>query len=148
MEVRERKPNPTIEYLNQALHADRQIDSLIEHSQRCMEHATRATSRLTATRIGGTGRRSNVEDAVLAMVDLSREIERETNLYIEKVREIRAVIAKVPDNRHRLLLRWRYVNGWRWDRIAEGLNVSDRSWVWELHGKALLEVEKVRAQKI
>jgi len=141
MEVRERKMNPTIEYLGQVLRADHKLDALIERSQRYMDHATRATSRLTATRVSGTGHRSNVEDAVLAMVDLSREIEREMSLFVEKVREIDAMIAKVPDDRHRDLLRWRYLNGWPWDRISEGLG-CERRWTLAMHGRALLEVEK------
>lgn len=137
-----RKRNPTIEYLRRALRADRRIDALIERSARYMDRATRATSRMTATRTSGTSGRSSMEDSVLELVELSDALLAEIDVLTAAVREIEEVIARVPDDRHRDLLRWRYLNGWTWERITAGLGLSDVRWVHRMHGKALLEVGK------
>ncbi len=134
--------NPTIQYLRQALRADRRIDALIERAEHYREQAVRATGRATATRVSGTGMRSNVEAGVCKLVDLSRDLERLAEELAEVVRQIEREIDRVQDDRHRDLLRWRYLNGWRWERIAEAMGYTDVKWLYKLHGRALVEFEK------
>lgn len=84
-----------------------------------------------------------MEDAVCALVDLSRELIQKANALADTVREIEAAIDKVPDDKHRDLLKWRYLNGWTWERITEGMGRLDVSWTHQLHGRALLEIKKI-----
>ena len=44
-------------------------------------------------------------------------------------------------DRYRDILRWRYVNGWKWERIAKEMNYSDMKWLWNLHRRALEALE-------
>lgn len=142
METKRRTINPTVRYLRGALRADRKIDALIERSVKYRHRAEQATGRITATRNSGTGRRSQVEDSVIALVDLSRELVDQAETLAAKVREIEAVIDQVEDDRYRDLLKWRYLNGWTWERITEAMGRENVSWTHELHGYALREVEK------
>ena len=49
-------------------------------------------------------------------------------------------IAGVKDQRLRLLLEYRYIDGMTWERIAELFNFDTR-WLLRLHKKALAQVE-------
>lgn len=138
-----RRRNPTIEYLRQALRADRQIDALLERAEMYRNRSMQATSRATATRTSGTGSRSRVEDCVMEMLELEDAMKAEISELAAKVAEIERVIDQVRDDRYRDLLRWRYLNGWTWERIAEGLDLKDVRWVYEMHGRALKEIEKI-----
>ena len=51
-------------------------------------------------------------------------------------REIEDVIASVPDGRLRMLLRYRYIDGMTWERIAVNM-CMDARWIRRLHGRAL-----------
>lgn len=137
-----RSKNPTIEYLRQALRADARIEALMERSGRLYDKATRATSTIRAERISGTVARSNVELGVVEMLDLADEIVAEAKALTAKIKKIERVIGAVKDQRHRDLLRWRYLNGWTWERITERMGRDNVSWTHKLHGEALIEAEK------
>ena len=131
-----RDPNPAIEFLQSALHADRQMDALLCRAQRYMDLATRAT-RSTTTLPGRGLAGSRVEDGITGLVDIAREIEREATRLAETVRAVERTISALPNPQHREILQLRYLNGWPWDRISEHLGDLDRTWVWRLHGRAV-----------
>ena len=54
--------------------------------------------------------------------------------------EIEQAIENLEDERLKLLLRYRYISGWTWERIAVEMNLEYR-WVLRLHGRALTELE-------
>lgn len=49
-------------------------------------------------------------------------------------------IEKLPDETEKAVLRFRYINGWKWEEIAEKLCYSDRH-LTRLHGQALEDLE-------
>lgn len=101
-------------------------------------------SRKTTTTMGAAGGGSNGEDKLQAAVEkIVRWQNRLTLQLAERVRlqeEIEAAIATVGDERLRLLLRYRYIDGLTFERIAVELNYSWRQ-ICNLHGKALNEVK-------
>lgn len=61
---------------------------------------------------------------------------------IPKVREVfGSKIMALEDERYREVLQYRYINEWSWDKIAREMHYSP-DWVWELHGKALLGIDR------
>ena len=100
-------------------------------------------SRKTTTTMGAAGGGSNGEDKLQAAVEkIMRWQNRLTLQLAERVRlreEIEAAIGTVEDERLRLLLRYRYIDGWTWERIAVGMEISYQ-WVCHLHGEALKEI--------
>lgn len=129
-------------YLSRALEADSRLEALIERGMHYRDMALRTTSFMEGGVSGGRRANSRVEDGVAALLDLSELLEQEAGRYAALVSEIEAVIAKVPQERYQTLLRWRYLSGWHWERIAEALHHELR-WVYELHGRALQEVDSL-----
>lgn len=127
------------EYLRQLSRKDARINALIERQQRYRELAERRTAVYRDT--PGSGRRcsSSVEEYVVKIIDLEREIDRRIGEYVDLTREIEAAIDRVSDDRYRDILRYRYINGWSWERIAREMHYELR-WIYRLHGRALREI--------
>ncbi len=100
-------------------------------------------SRKTTTTMGAAGGGSNGEDKLQAAVEkIVRWQNRLTLQLAERVRlreEIEAAIGTVEDERLRLLLRYRYIDGWTWERIAVEMEISYQC-VCHLHGESLKEI--------
>ena len=96
-------------------------------------------SRKTTVSFGGAGGEDRLQVAVEKIVRLQNRL---TQQVIERVRlreQIEDAIASVEDERLRLLLRYRYIEGWTWEHIAVELDNSYQ-WVCHLHGMALKEI--------
>lgn len=129
------------EYFRQLQKIDRRINAKLEQAGRCREMATKATGRMTATRVSGTTARSAMENAIVRLIDLERDIDSEVDQLVDLRREALALINTLEDPRHRSVMEMRYINGWSWDRISNELNY-ERTWVWRLHGEALQCLQK------
>lgn len=84
---------------------------------------------------GGSGE-DHLQVAIERIVGLQNRL---TQQVIERVRlreQIEDVIGTVGDERLRLLLRYRYIEGWTFERIAVELNYSWRQ-IIRMHGQAL-----------
>ena len=101
-------------------------------------------SRKTTTTMGAAGGGSNGEDKLQAAVEKIVRWQNRLTLQLgERVRlreEIEVAIGTVEDEWLRLLLRYRYIDGWTWERIAVELNYAYRN-VTRLHGRALDEIK-------
>lgn len=129
------------EYLRQLARSNSRIDALIERQRRYRELAERRTAVYRDTPGGGRRCSSSVEECAVKIIDLEREIDRRIDEYVDLTREIETAIDKVGDDRYRDILRYRYINGWSWERIAQEMHY-DRRQITRLHGLALLEIEK------
>lgn len=127
------------EYLRQLSRKDARIKALIERQQRYRELAERRTAVYRDTPGGGQRHVSPVEEYAVKIVDLEREIDRRIDEYADLTREIEAAIDRIDDDRYRDILRFRYVNGWSWERIAREMHYELR-WLHYLHGRALREI--------
>lgn len=130
------------QYLRQLTRKDKRINALMERREHYQSMACRGTSSYTAERVSGTGQRSRVEDYAIKLIDLDKEVGREICRYVDLTREIEGMIKQLPDDRHRDILAWRYINGWDWDRIAGAMRY-DLRWVFRLHGEALSEFTRI-----
>ena len=128
------------EYLRQLTRKDVRINALIERQQRYRELAARRTA-VYRDAPGARRRTSSVEEYTAKIIDLEAEIDRRVDEYVDLTCEIETVIDRVEDDRYRDILRFRYINGWSWERIAREMHY-DRRQVTRLHGLALLEIEK------
>ena len=129
------------EYLRQLSRKDARINALIERQRRYRELAERRTAVYRDTPGGGRRCSSSVEEYVVKIIDLEREIDRRIGEYVDLTREIEAAIDRVSDDRYRDILRYRYLNDWSWEKIAQEMHY-DRRQITRLHGLALLEIEK------
>ena len=97
-------------------------------------------SRKTTTTMGAAGGGSNGEDKLQAAVEKIVRWQNRLTLQLgERVRlreEIEAAIGTVEDERLRLLLRYRYIDGMTWTHIERQMGY-ERTQIWRLHGRAL-----------
>lgn len=70
------------------------------------------------------------------IIDLEKVINRDIDRYVDLKTEMNAAIDRVSNVDERLLLRYRYLNNYSWDDIAQLLNVSGRT-VHRIHSSAL-----------
>ena len=82
---------------------------------------------------------SSREDIYIKLVDLSREIDASIDRYVDKRKEVERSIGAVPDATLQTLLRYRYLNGMTFEKIAVEMNYCYMQ-ICRLHGKALDEL--------
>lgn len=126
------------EYLRQAYRLNELIDSRITELERLRDYSTRLTS---CSFEGERVSKSRSTEAPFAriiekIVDLEKVINRDIDRYVDLKTEMNAAIDLVSNVDERLLLRYRYLNNYNWDDIAQLLNVSGRT-VHRIHSTAL-----------
>lgn len=74
-----------------------------------------------------------------ALDDLQRELDARIQEYALLVGDIERRIDALDRQQYRDLLRYRYLNGWSWQRVAGEMELS-RDWLMRLHARALEEI--------
>nr|DAW32997.1 MAG TPA: Protein of unknown function (DUF722) [Caudoviricetes sp.] len=84
----------------------------------------------------GTGASDKVQSTVEKLEEHERKIDVKIDDWYEAKLNIEKAIHTVESDTLRLLLRYRYINGWTWEKIAVEMNYAYRN-VTRLHGKAI-----------
>ena len=139
----DKKTNPVIEFLKQVELCDRNITNKLEE----LSHLKSMVLKVTATwkqdvTSGGMGNQDKLGDAISKIVDLETEINQEIDKFVDKAREVSAVIQKVQDADQLAVLHKRYFLYHTWEQIACDMNMTYRN-VCYIHGKALQAVEEL-----
>jgi len=92
----------------------------------------------TEPRGGGTIY-GKTEEILAKIVDLEKEIDADVDRLIEVRDSIKSIIEAVENDRERLLLQYRYLDGKTFEWIAAEMNLSWQ-WVHKLHSKALAKI--------
>ena len=74
------------------------------------------------------------------IVDLERATQSDIDELVTVGENIRRAINGIDDERMRLILTMRYINGYSWEKIAETLHYEKRQ-VFRLHGNALQKIK-------
>ena len=130
------------EYLNRARYLDREIDAKLDHLERITAFVNRATVTLTDMPGSPSGDTAKREKMLVKMIDLKWEINAQIDELVDTKREIVKLIGKIDNNSYRLLLELRYVNLCTWQKIADEMDITERS-VYRMHGAALLEADRI-----
>lgn len=83
----------------------------------------------------GSGGRDKVPACVEKIWELERELSAKLAGMVEQRQAIERAIEALPD-KQKQLMRYRYIDGMKWESIAEKMNRTTR-WVEILHGRAL-----------
>ena len=125
------------QYLSQAYLLDHRIESLLEELTDLRSRADSIGGFKTGDRVQTPQKKdAPYVDTVLKIIDLERYIDGLTDELIDLKKDIDLSIESVNDLDEKLLLRYRYVNGHTWERIAVDMNISIRT-VHRLHRRAL-----------
>jgi len=122
------------------------LDRLIQNDMFEIERLRALAESIPSTLIIGNKIQTNVQNdrvcnIVAKIIDLSNQVNKDINEYIELKQVIRKSIKRVQNLELRLILSRRYVNLEKWEEIALDLGYSYQ-WVLKLHGKALSEFKK------
>lgn len=82
-----------------------------------------------------------LEEQVARIDAIRRKAERAREKVLRMLEDIEDRIDSLEDMDQRLVIKMRYIYGCRWDEIATGANMSQRT-VYYIHGKALAEMRK------
>ncbi len=128
-------------YLEDVTNLQRRIEAKSDLVRRYRDMATRATGSMEAVRVGGTGEHSKVERNMDKAIDLAREIERDTDRLIAKLRIVQELIDGVSAPEGRELLELRYLCGCKWEDVAARMHYERRQ-SQRIHKAALEDVQR------
>ena len=128
-------------YLSQAYKLDQRIECKLRQVERLRDLSTRATASIHAERVSGTKERSPMENAVVKLIDLEHDINKDIDRLVDLKREIMKFVEELENPDYKLLLESRYLNLMTWEPIAEMMGYSVRQ-ILRIHGKALSELEE------
>ena len=128
--------NPAKRYLLEYMPLRKRRDALLDELDRTQEASLRATSRLTATRLSGTSGHGGFENNAIRYVDCEAVLQKHIDRIGRCLEERLDMIDRLPDERQKLVLTYRYVNGWGWEEIMNVMNF-EKTEIFRCHGKAL-----------
>ena len=134
-----------VEYLRRALVLDMQIDAGFERIQQLRALAERRTAVYGREKAGGSGAVDGRMDVVARIVDAERELDAQIDRMLALKAEIQETISRVGDERMRVLLELRYLNGHTWEDVAEEMHYTTRN-IYNLHAAALKAVAPLIAE--
>lgn len=127
------------EWLKSYRGIDMKINSLCDELEHWKAVATKMTpSSRQESRSNATN--DKVGLAVAKIIDLENSINDEINKLVNLRAEIETAIAKVEDERYRVILTERYLNGKKWCEVSKAVHISDMKWLKKLHGRALEKI--------
>ena len=125
-----------IKGLKRYINLDREIDRKLEEIARLRSKLTRVTEVFTAEPKGGGSIYGKTEEILAKIVDLEKEIDADVDRLIEVRDSIKSIIEAIEDDRERLLLQYRYLDGRTFEEIAVQMHYSWRQ-IHRLHSQAL-----------
>ena len=123
------------EYLKRYRKIDKEINQLLLEKREILALGTKITPTYTDTP-KGVGESDKVQSTIEKLEAQEEKIDKKIDLLYEVKENIEKAIHTVEDDTLRVLLRYRYINGMTWEKIAVELNYAYRN-VTRLHGKAL-----------
>ena len=86
---------------------------------------------------------SRVELAACGAVDALMGLEDKRAAYMAIIARAEAVIDKIPQDKYRKLLTYRYLCQWSFRSISDELHYNDPNSIYRAHGWALAEAQKI-----
>lgn len=130
----------TKNYLMRAYRIDQRIENKMNQIEKLHDLATKATVTYSDMPKNPNRYGSRMEDAVISIIELEAEINKDMLELVEIKKQIMASVKAVTDPELQLLLELRYLNYISWEKIAFEMNFSIDN-VFKLHKKALDAVE-------
>lgn len=131
------------EYLSQVYWLNQRIDRKLAQVSRLKNMATQATGSHQAQRLSGTSRHSPMESCLVEVVDMECEINADIDRLVDLKRELAACILQLEDCSQKRVLELRYLDGLTWEDIAKLMRDYDVQRIFQVHGKALQQIEQV-----
>lgn len=130
------------EYLEQVKLFDAHINNKLDELERLKALVMKVTSTWKGDVVSGGGNQDKLGDAVARIVDLQHEVNQAIDDYIDKQKEIGAILDQIKDPDQLRVLYKRYFDGLTWEQIACDMHMTYRN-VCYIHGRALQAVGRL-----
>lgn len=117
---------------------ERRINRLIDEKAAWNAKATATTSSFSDMPRSGGGS-DKIQTTVEKIIEIEEKLDHEIDALVDLRNRIGAAVEKLEDGRLRDVMRYRYIDGMKWEQIAVEMHYSYMQ-VCRLHGKALLEI--------
>ena len=124
-----------VKFLKRYKQIDKEITQLLREKSEIFSLGTKITPTYSDMP-KGTKESDKVQSTVEKLEEHERKIDVKIDDWYEAKLNIEKAIHTVESDTLRLLLRYRYINGWTWEKIAVEMNYAYRN-VTRLHGKAI-----------
>lgn len=126
------------EYLQQYKTLDNYINSQVEELEKWKAIATKITPAYSDMPKGNGGG-DKIQTAVERIIEIKDELDRSVDEFVKLKNDIRKKINAVDDIKLRMLLEYRYIDGFTFEQIAVSMNYTYRNIIY-MHGSALNKV--------
>ena len=132
------------EYLLQLKKLDKLIENKLAERDQWYAITTAVTQRLSADRVQTTSNPHKMEDAVLKLMEVEKELDAAIDNFVDAKREIIATVTKLSETNETYydVLHKIYVQYCTLDEVAD-LYKNSRSWADQTHGRALKIVQGI-----
>lgn len=127
-----------MQYLMRYLDSKRRAKAILDEIRNLEDLATKVTVTFNDMP-GGGGADDQLGAIVSHIIDLKADMVTQAKTIKAEQQIVQAVIDAVDDPDQRHLLRLRYINGYKWERVAVEMNYSFRHTL-RIHGAALAAV--------
>ena len=124
-----------VKFLKRYKQIDKEIDQLLREKSEIFSLGTKITPTYSDMP-KGTSESDKVQSTVEKLEEYERKINIKIDDWCEAKLDIEKAIHTVESHKFRLLLRYRYINGWTFEQIAVQMD-HDYRWVRRLHRKAV-----------
>jgi DNA-directed RNA polymerase specialized sigma subunit len=129
-----------IKYLKRYITLDREIEHKLREIDHWRAKLTRIMPIYSTEPKGGGSIRGKTESIIAKIVDLENEIDADIDRLVAIRDGIKTIIEAVEDDRERLLLQYRYLDGRTFEEIAVQMHYSWRQ-IHRLHSQALTNLK-------
>lgn len=131
------------EYLRQLKKLDKLIENKLAERDQWFAITTAVTQRLSADRVQTSSNPHKMEDAVLKLMEVEKELDAAIDAFVDAKREIIATVTKLSETNETYydVLHKIYVQYCTLDEVADMYKKS-RNWADQTHGRALNVVQR------
>lgn len=130
----------TKEYLGQYIKAKRYAESCFDRLDEALNISAKSPRLDGMPKVPADG---DLADTVAKIERIKQKAEAARQKALDLAEEIQDVIEAVPDMEEQRLLRLRYINGMKWEEVADAMGYSVQH-IFRLHGDALISAEGFR----
>ena len=117
---------------------ERRINRLIDEKAAWNAKAMATTSSFSDIPRSGGGA-DKIQTTVEKIIEIEEKLDHEIDAMADLRNRIEAAVEKLEDGRLRDVMRYRYIDGMKWEQIAVEMHYSYMQ-VCRFHGRALLEI--------
>ena len=132
------------DYLRQLKKLDKLIENKLAERDQWFAITTAVTQRLSTDRVQTTSNPHKMEDAVLKLMEVEKELDTAIDNFLDKKREIIAIITRLSETNETYydVLHKIYVQYCTLDEVAD-MYKNSRNWADQTHGRALKMIQRI-----